>query len=158
METKLQALRELLNAVGTGTDISTKERRLRVQKAVYLMQAAGIKMGYSYSWYVNGPYSTSLTRDYYDLAGDTPIELGPNRALNGQVVQLVDRVRMLHLIPEGVNLSEAHWAELLASVHYLRHEMRKDVEKARAVISIQKPHLLPHYATAEQALEQHGLL
>ncbi len=45
METKLQALRELLNAVGTGTDISTKERRLRAQKSVYLMQAAGIKMG-----------------------------------------------------------------------------------------------------------------
>lgn len=34
--------------------------RLRVQKFVYLMQSFGIYLGYDYSWYLHGPYCTTL--------------------------------------------------------------------------------------------------
>src|SRR3712207_9330456 len=44
--------------------------RKRVQKAVYIGQLTGVDLGYRFSWYVKGPYSTALTRDYYDLAED----------------------------------------------------------------------------------------
>ncbi len=44
------------------------ERRLITQKTIYLLQAFGLYLGYSFNWYLRGPYSPGLTRDAYSLA------------------------------------------------------------------------------------------
>ena len=36
------------------------KHRLRVQKFVYLLQSFDIYLGYDYSWYLHGPYCTTL--------------------------------------------------------------------------------------------------
>lgn len=159
METKLAALQLLLDGVGTGTDISSKEKRLKVQKSVYIVQAAGIKLGYSFDWYINGPYSTELTRDYYELAGRRTAATGAgNRQLNPSVVSLLERAQAALKVPEGLALPPARWMELVASVHYLRHDMKKSSEAAKTIIQTQKATLLPHYETAEQRLTKLGFL
>ncbi len=43
------------------------DSRLVLQKTVYLMQQFGLNIGYSFSWYLRGPYSPNLTRDAYEL-------------------------------------------------------------------------------------------
>src|SRR5690349_17229058 len=68
MERKLIALKRILEELGVPADIDTVDDRKRIQKAIYLAQLPGIDLGYSFSWYVKGPYSPALTRDYYSLS------------------------------------------------------------------------------------------
>ena len=53
---------------GIPCDIDTLDDRKLIQKAVYLGQLSGVDLGYRFGWYIRGPYSTSLTRDYFSLA------------------------------------------------------------------------------------------
>ena len=68
MENKLIALKVLLDQLGVPDSIETIDDRKRVQKAVYLGQLSGVDLGYRFGWYVFGPYSPALTKDYYSLA------------------------------------------------------------------------------------------
>ena len=43
--------------------------RLRVQKFVYLLQTFDIYLGYDYSWYLRGPYCSTLATSGFALAG-----------------------------------------------------------------------------------------
>ncbi len=45
--------------------VSDFQSKLVMQKTVYLLQIMGIKIGYSYGWYVRGNYSPELTKDLY---------------------------------------------------------------------------------------------
>ncbi len=44
--------------------------RLVLQKAIYLVQQAGVDMDYRYSWYLRGPYCSDLTRDAYEMRSE----------------------------------------------------------------------------------------
>ena len=55
------------------------EHRLRTQKFVYILQTFGIYLGYDYSWYLRGPYCTSLATIGFALSkiyGDVPYDKG----------------------------------------------------------------------------------
>ena len=39
--------------------------RLICQKKIYLLQSLGTNLGYTYNWYVRGPYSPALTTYLY---------------------------------------------------------------------------------------------
>lgn len=43
------------------------DKRLVLQKTIYLLQAYGLKLGYGFSWYRYGPYSQDLVRDAYEV-------------------------------------------------------------------------------------------
>ena len=74
---KLLALKLVLEALGVGTNIGNVTERKEKQKAIYLVKAlTGLDLGYSYGWYIRGPYSPSLANDYYELQN-------PNEALTG---------------------------------------------------------------------------
>ena len=45
------------------------DQRLRVQKFVYLLQAFDVYLGYEYSWYLRGPYCSTLAAAGFALAG-----------------------------------------------------------------------------------------
>lgn len=45
------------------------DHRLRVQKLVYLLQAFDVYMGYDYSWYLRGPYCSTLAASGFALDG-----------------------------------------------------------------------------------------
>jgi hypothetical protein len=55
----------VLKALGISTDIEEFDKRLIIQKTVCLLQLKGVKMDYSFSIYIHGPYSPELTNDYY---------------------------------------------------------------------------------------------
>ncbi len=54
----------------TGDDFNS---RLRIQKTVYLLKVLGVRpySEYDFGYYVRGPYSPDLAKDYYSEADDT---------------------------------------------------------------------------------------
>jgi len=54
---------------GKKIQLNTIMDRIILQKIVIIGEALGLKFGeYDYSWYVHGPYSSSLTVDAYEVA------------------------------------------------------------------------------------------
>lgn len=145
---------ELQPAVGT-----IKERKT-VQKAVYLGQASGVDLGYRYNWYVMGPYSPALTRDYFALGESLSSGDDPSRhyQLQESAKTRLARVKPLIEPPAEVELPRPEWLELLASVHYLLEARRMPWDRATDYLSKQKPHVASYAAQARHALEEHGLI
>lgn len=51
------------------------EKRLKLQKLVYLAKYFGLDLGYDYNLYLHGPYSPSLADDYYSLPDAAEVDL-----------------------------------------------------------------------------------
>ena len=60
MDTSLIVLQLVLSELGVEPTIENLDDRIRLQKAMYLSQEAGVRLGYRFSWYVRGPYSQAL--------------------------------------------------------------------------------------------------
>lgn len=160
MDSQLIALSALLRALGVSDEIATLEDRKRVQKAVYLGQRAGVDLGYRFGWYLLGPYSPALAKDYFALQQARDLgERVPEAARLPDVLgeRLRHLVPVLRGDPEG-RLEQPTWLELLASVHYLRGYLRKTPEEARTYLERQKPHLSDHLERAAAALRDLHLL
>jgi uncharacterized protein YwgA len=160
MDGRLVVLGRVAEALGEDGKIATFEARKRFQKAIYLGQVAGVDLGYRYGWYIKGPYSTDLTRDYYAMAealsdGD---ELPADRKLKDNIQKKLTHVRTLFAVPQGVTLNQADWMELLASWHYLRKVSRMDAKKAHAFMEDRKSHLVPFISSANDKFTALGVL
>jgi uncharacterized protein YwgA len=152
MENRLLALKLFLDELEVSTSISRVDDRKRVQKAVYLGQLAGVDLGYRFGWYLMGPYSPGLTKDYYALAeAMASDETGEGRKLRPDLVRKLESIRPL-LKPKDPELSLENWLELLPSVHYLRFVSDLPDKQAREVFRKEKPHLLPYYNVGLQTV------
>ena len=90
--------------------------RKRNQKLAYLVQeVAGISLGYSFSWYIRGPYAPSLTRDLYANTG-SKTSLSTSHGLKEEERSKMDQLR--NFLGDYVNSSDL--LELLVSLHFLR--------------------------------------
>jgi uncharacterized protein YwgA len=152
MDQRAVALKLVLDHLGTN-DISTVDDRMEVQKAIYLAQAAGVPLGYSYGWYVRGPYSPALTRDYFDLSEDAPV----NATLKQSAAQRLGRVRNLMNTAIG-QLQRPQRLELLASIHYLITKSRLSEASARKRLNDLKPHVAQHFSSGLALLRQNQFL
>ena len=160
MDTRLIVLKLYLDELGVPTDITTVADRKRLQKAVYLGQLFGVGLSYHYSWYLKGPYSTALTRDYYDLAealasGDRDFE---GKSLHESVKERIEKTKPLMEVPQDVDLRPEDWLELISSLHYLLRVRSNDKEKAVEVLKKEKPHVAPFIGRAEDKLREAKLL
>lgn len=160
MEKRLLVLKLVADALGQEINIATLSERKALQKALYLGQLCGVDLGYRYGWYIRGPYSTELARDYYRLAealedGDDEYK---ERKLNDIVKAKLKSIRPLLNVPEGVQLDRASWLELLASWHFLRTVNKKSEADASQVMQREKPYLLSHVQRAETSLKDFRLL
>jgi len=115
------ALYSFLEALGQKVDLSTFEKRVFVQKIVYLAQEVGIGLGFRFGWYVHGPYSPTLAENAFKLeslvrsADSCKIDL-PKSTLNS------DKIEIVKELIEDVNRKQKtieYWLELLASAHFL---------------------------------------
>jgi uncharacterized protein YwgA len=160
MEERCVALKLLLDELAVPSHIETVADRKRVQKAVYLVQQTGLDLGYQYSWYLMGPYSSALTRDYYDLAAsfEEGEEDFPTVELRGAVLERLQRVKPLMTVPESCPLDQSSWLELIASVHYLQKARGLNPDAAEQELKKLKPDLAPWVVPARRELEASSLL
>jgi hypothetical protein len=160
MEERCVALKLLLDAVSIPSQIQTVADRKRVQKAVYLIQLTGVDLGYQYGWYLMGPYSPALTRDYYDLATalDEGDDATSNVELRSPVLDRLEPVKELMSVPAYLSLDQPSWLELLSSVHYLQKVRGMPEVAADRELEKSKPALAPWAFAARKELKERSLL
>ena len=131
MDRRQIALKLTFEVLGVPIDLDTFNGRLIVQKAAYLAQAKGINLGYHFSWYLRGPYCSSLTEDAFSLESSADID---NWILDEGSKGKLNAIRAIFTVDEAEKDTEklALHLELLASVHFLVRK-RKMVENAEEI-------------------------
>lgn len=160
MEQRLVALAIFLQEFGIDISVDSLEQRKTIQKAVYLGQLSGISFGYSYGWYLMGPYSPSLTQDYFQLAHEAADgqKDWEGKTFTSSVMEHFKEIHPLMVSPQGWIYERADWLELVASLHFLIAKSKKTYDDAVATLSKEKEKLAPFASQAKTALEQIGLL
>ncbi len=99
--------------------IDTISERILLQKKIYLSQDIGLSLGYGYSWYIHGPYSTDLTTVAYQIIPEG-IEAIEGKVLKEPFASMIKKVNDLENVISTNNLqiSVVQWYELLASIAY----------------------------------------
>ena len=159
MADQTTVLQLVLDELG-GAEIATKDDRIAIQKLVCLVQEAGLQLGYSYNWYVRGPYSPSLTGDYYQLASNQAAVAADAQeyALSGPARGAVQKVVAIAEPPAQFDRSKVYWLELIASIVFLVRRYRMSKDAARAKIVASKPHLANHFDLGYDRLAGAGFL
>jgi uncharacterized protein YwgA len=79
----------------------------------------GIDLNYQFSLYISGPYSTGLTRDYYEKP--QLIEtLETDYILNEEEAEILDKINEYVLIHPVTNDYELEFLEAVSTVRYLK--------------------------------------
>ena len=125
-----------------------------------MAQVIGVNLGYQYSWYIMGPYSRDLAKDYYTLHEypNSDRQEIAKRTLREPFASALEKIKEVMCIPEGVALTQRQWLELLASVHYLRRFGKLDESNTQQRLAGEKPLLSPYTSQAAQSLAGQGLL
>jgi len=166
------ARRELalvLDHLGVSVDLGTFSKRFNIQKKIYLAQITGIDLGYRFSWYLRGPYSTNLTEDAFALKDEIAEGVADHEdyQLLDEVTEVLDRAKELWEKPREPAISDDDWLELLASLHYLRHiayrppGAKRDFDEVFTLLVKSKPQLTNKKLPARRAwkrLDEFGLV
>lgn len=112
------------------------DKRLVLQKEIYLLQTFGMDLGYRYNWYHRGPYCPDLASDAYDISDNiveyrnlcTALELTPD------AIRTINSYKGWLLQAKPNNVEFTSWVELLSSIHYLQHYSYMDSKDKRNII------------------------
>jgi len=144
-----EILAELSRATSKSYDASSFDSRLRIQKSIYLLSALGVPevRSYSFSYYLRGPYSPSLAKDYY------AIEKTPQARVKTTVPH-----EKIEIVKECVDRGSG-FLEAVSTLHSIaegnrEHGSEEIISHARAL----KPYLNFHLAEAWQFLLRHKLV
>ena len=109
----------VLNYASLPLKLDTFDDRLVLQKAAYLLQEAGVDLGYRFRWYLRGPYSPGLTEDAFFLTSlsDGGEEQLKEWELDESSTRRIDLVKNL-FAQKGADVLPSH-LELLASTLFL---------------------------------------
>jgi uncharacterized protein YwgA len=95
--------------------------RLALQKRIYLLQVFGLDLGYRYSWYVRGPYCSSLTDQAYSVRQDQQnvVEASKSLKLSSAAQKILQSYLEFEQKLSQRDISRS--LELAASIHFLKH-------------------------------------
>jgi len=145
-------------------NMQTFEDRLLLQKRVYFLQEFGIPFGYSFGWYVRGPYSSELARDgfesepisklfhekWQDLSNSLP-------GIEGSDKEALEKARAFFNKIRESGLSEERFLELASSLHFLKNTwFPGDYFKAAELLRKLKPKFsISEIEVARELLEKY---
>ncbi len=101
------------------------DNRIISQKKIFLLQEMGIEIGYSYNWYIRGPYSPDLTTYIYDNLDMLKDHDFSAYKLSDTAKAAIDAINGLEEA-KPQTLSVVSWYELLASVLYIIRKWNKE--------------------------------
>lgn len=132
----------------------TFDERLVSQKKVFLLQEMGVDIGYSYNWYVRGPYSPDLATYIFSNLDVLKEQDFSKYHLTESVQKNIDAVNNLGA-KKPDSLSLPSWYELLASVVYIHKKWNK-TDVFNCLIQYKPQYTQEHYEAARQALMESG--
>lgn len=114
--------------------------RILLQKKIFLAQDIGLPLGYGYSWYIHGPYSTDLTTVAYQVIpqGCDSIENSNFKPLYSNMISKVNALED-EIKKNSIQISVVQWYELIASIAYWNKHGYDSEEKIVAKIKESKP-------------------
>lgn len=157
-------LAKTLEAAGIPLKVDTFDQRLILQKAVYLLQAAALHLGYRYRWYLRGPYCTEVAGDAFGIIRE-------GRAAKDELATWgfdnvsAEKARKLKSLLDRDGESEVDKArrlELLASVLFLvktRQTSPDDINQTNKILNANDKHYSDEEVQAAfEELRDNGLL
>ena len=157
-------LAKTLEAARIPLSVRSFDERLILQKAIYLLQSAGISIGYRFRWYLRGPYSTDATAGAFGIVneGEPAKEELRNWELDESSSAIAAKLQSL-LRREGEPLAkQASRLELLASILFLYKTGQAKPNDPDATSRILKKNAKPfgpeEVKSATKELRDHGLL
>ena len=133
MATKKE-IQSLFGMFDSEPKLNTLEDRIKMQKLVYLSEVSGIDLGFTFTWYIYGPYSPDLTRVMFEKETGKPSNFSDNHTTKKKIQGLE-----LNL---GENIKSGAKLELIASLHYVLSIAKKQKiseKNALQIIYDQKP-------------------
>jgi uncharacterized protein YwgA len=101
----------LVKRVYPSFDMTNFSDRLKLQKFIYLMQSTNLNLGYKFSLYLHGPYSTQLARDGFDMPS-----FGEVDELKFEDVELESKFQKFYMFL-GDKKDKKDIMEILGSLH-----------------------------------------
>ena len=129
--------------------LETISDRILLQKKVFLAQDIGLPLGYGYSWYIHGPYSTDLTAVAYQVIPEGCESIESN-SLKAPYDRMIERVNSLEseIKKHEVKIGVVQWYELLASIAYWYKRGYTEENEVVARIKETKPQFSEHQIKA----------
>lgn len=117
--TKEEILSKVLDILGAGKpDMDSFSNRIKYQKIIYLLQASGSSLGYSFNWYIRGPYSSPLAHVLFNInEDDTTYENSKKMTFNDDAKVVSSLKSFTEKLGESIN--DVDYLEVLASLHYI---------------------------------------
>ena len=103
----------------------TFDDRLLSQKKIFLLQELGVNIGYSYNWYIRGPYSPDLTTYIFNNLDMLKEQDFSDYKFTDTVKGKIDSINGL-AVKKPKTLTVTSWYELLASVLYIYRKWGKE--------------------------------
>ena len=111
------------------------DNRIQLQKFIYMLQVHNIYLGYDYSWYVRGPYCTTLARRGFTL--ERIYDEVPKNEVRFADRRIQDRFARFKKFISG-KVNNVKYLEAVASLHMLKISDMDD-EKAITKVVSKKP-------------------
>lgn len=101
------------------TSIGTPLKRVLLQRKVFLAQDLGLPLGYSFNWYIHGPYSPDLTTVVYQIIpeGFESIKRSTYKKKYSDIIKKVNDMG-LDVTSDSIDLKTVQWYDLIATVAY----------------------------------------
>ncbi len=150
VDTSPQKLAGLFNGLDKQLSMEQFDDKLEVQKITFLAQEFGIDLGYSFEWYIRGPYCKQVSKDAHTILDSNLSTISPNDV--GLNEEQIHSFREL-LRP---NLNDTDWLEIAASLLYLKNENYEDDELDQ-IIGYLLEDLTSGYKNFDEILVRHVL-
>lgn len=120
--------------------LETINDRILLQKKIYLAQDLGLPLGYGYSWYIHGPYSTDLTSVAYQIIPEG-VDSIEDKRFKAPYSGMVEKVNGLaeEIIKRDLKVGIVPWYELIASISYWQKHGYKDQTSVITKLKVTKP-------------------
>ena len=120
--------------------LDTINDRILLQKKIFLAQDIGLPLGYGYSWYIHGPYSTDLTAVAYQVIpeGSESIETKCFKETYANMIKKVNDLES-EIEKHKLKISVVQWYELIASIAYWYKRSNKTEDTIVEKIKQTKP-------------------
>ena len=129
-----------LKMVGINPKMETFSERKRVQKMVYLLDKVfHLNFGFSYNWYLHGPYSPELTKLIFDVIEKEREDIAKPVNLSAEDRAKIGRLKLF--LCDDIESTDA--LELLVSLHYILKcspDSDSKVEDAVKFLKSKKPY------------------